>query len=155
MPDKKLIDQLNNDANTVALVQETGLPGQVAMRWIKAHAPKALADGRVWTHLYLLHLQADLQVCAVFLDPEQPTMDFERQVDRVLRGYPKPDAELFEHIRITPPIKTVWERPNKYAPAVPNTSVFIDQLSATLAPLRLDYIDRGEPKPSIMKLATL
>jgi hypothetical protein len=145
------------DTNTIVLALDAGTESQVAFRWLQKHAPKALQDQRVLTELHLMQLQAAVSVCAVFRYPVNAAVNYEPDKAGVIRTYPRPDAELFEEMHATKPVKVgdYWDRPSPTSPGKPDVPRFLDALQQTLVPYRLDFIDKGEAKPSIMKLAAL
>lgn len=155
-----------NDPNTIVLVLDSSVESQIAMRWLRANAPKCVADQRVLTDgLDLRQLQAAFTLCAVYRNPERPAFEYEPDKQGVVRARPRPDQAnqntgdpgLFSEMVITKPVKVsdFWDRPSPTAFGTINTARFLEALQPTLSPFRLDYIDKGEQRPSIMKLSTL
>lgn len=155
--DKKLLEQISSDANTIVLVLDAGNESQIAMRWLQKNAPKALMDQRVWTDIRLMQLMAPMSVCAVFRMPISPAVNYGPDLAGVIRTSPRPDSELFEEMKVTTPVKVgdYWLRPSPTSLGQPDVPRFLEALQATLVPYRLDYIDKGEQRPNIMKLASL
>jgi hypothetical protein len=154
--DKKLIDQLT-DQNTIIVLQDGGLDSQIAERWLKANAPKALEDERVFAELHLLHLLPAQSVCAVFRSPATSAQSFVVNQQGSLIGTNRPDAETFAEMVVTKPIKVgdYWTRANARVPGKPDTAAFLQALQETLIPLRLNYADKCKQEPCILVLGTM
>jgi len=154
--EKRQIEQLA-DPNTIVLVLDGGIDAQIAERWLRKNAPKAEQDQRVYDVLELPHLQASMQVCAVFRSPETPALAYSETAQGALVSRPRPDAETFAEMVVTEPVKVgdYWVRDNPRQPGKPDVSAFMQALNTAVRPYRLDYIDKGEQRPSVLKLRTL
>ena len=145
------------DTGTIVLVLDAGIDSQVAQRWLKLNAPKAVQDLRVLTTLDLSQLQASETICAVFRWPETPAVNQGPDPAGVIRSTPRPDPDLFAEMFVTRPVKVgdYWDRPNAGVRGKVDIARFLEAIAPTLLPYRLDYIDKGEQYPRIMKLSTL
>jgi len=154
---KAQIDAITNDQNTIVLVLDAGNESQIAFRWLQRAAPKVLEQQRVLTELHLMQLQAAVNVVAVFRMPVNAAVNYEPDKAGTIRTYPRPDAELMEEMHMTKPVsmKDYWDRPSPTSPGKPDVPRFLEALNIAIVPYRMDFIDKGEAKPSIMKLAAL
>jgi len=154
--DKRLIEALN-DPNTIVLVLDGGIDAQIAERWLRKHAPKVEQDARLYDTLELPHMQASMQVMAVFRDPSTPAVAYHENGQGAVLSRPRPDSDTFAEIVVSEPVKVgdYWVRDNPRQPGKPDLHAFMQAMHEAFRPYRLDYIDKGNQTPSKLKLRTL
>jgi len=146
-----------NDKNTIVIIPDVQLEHKVVMEWLKQNAPKTLKEGRVFTELDTNTLTRGTSIMAVFHDPDYNLVEYVTNNAGNTVHVPRKQAELKDEIIVTQPVKlddSNWaldpDRPMRATR--PNTNKFLNQLNATLMPKRMEYCDKGEKKPSLMKL---
>lgn len=153
---KQQLDTLN-EPTTIVIVMDGGIDSAIAQRWLAKHAPKVIEDARMYDELHVPHLQGNMTVCAVYRRPDTPALNYTIADQGRVLSAPRPDSETFAEVVVTQPIKVAdyWSRPNPRTPGTIDMPRFMEALQASLLPMRMNYIDKGEQKPSILKLGTL
>ena len=153
---KAQIDTLT-EPTTIVIIADGGTDSEVVERWLRKAAPKVVEEQRYYSELHLALLQPGQAVCALFRSPETPALEYYTDASGRQLSKMRPDEQLFPELVITKPVKTAdfWQRANPRTPGHINTTEFLQALNESLIPMRLDYTDKGEHKPSILKLKTL
>ena len=142
------------DKNTYVLIPENGPESQLAQQFLEANAPSVIAEERVFYELHLLSLHANLNMLAVFRSPKRPCMDYTHGPDGVLRNKLRPVKELMDEMLITQPVTPKFHKEAPMKPLVMDLPKFLEDMANELVPkgIRLDYVDKGESRPQILKL---
>lgn len=148
--EKELLD----DKNTVVIIPEIGKEYQYTMKFLQKNTPRVVSDQRVFTELDLGSLQTDITVVVVAREFSNPLQISEMGADNMPHYFDRPFAELEEEQRISKPVKVskYWVRDNPMRPGKPDTAGILEALAKECLPWRLDFVDKGEDKPQILKL---
>jgi len=151
--DKATQDALN-DKNTIVIIPEVGDEYKIVNKWLKSNASRVITEQRVFTELHLGTLQTDVNIMCVTRNFEMPTRTEVVDNDGRLHYPSRPDAELAAEVCVSEPIRCskFWIRDNPMRPGRPDTAGILEALNQAVSPWRLDFVDKGENKPQILKL---
>jgi len=149
--------ELLNDISTIIVVPDGGIEADIVNRWLRQHAKKAEEEQRVFDALYLHHLQAGQTVVGVYRDPSTPALAYSEGPQGSIVSKPRPDSETFGELVVTAPVKVAdhWVRDNPRAPGRPDLTAFKQALDTALLPKRLDYTDKGEARPQVLRMVSV
>lgn len=156
VPDKAELEVLN-DKNTIVIVPEAGQEHIIVRKYLQANAPKVISEQRMFSELILSTLQTDITIVVVTRNPTMAPNTTFVDVDGKQHHRPRYDEELLEEVRVSAPVKCskYWVRDNPMRPGRPDVAGMLEALGKTISPWRLDYVDKGEERPQILKLTTL
>lgn len=151
--DKADLDVLN-DKSTIVVIPEVGEEYTIVRQYLQQFAPKVISEQRVFTELSLGSLQTDVSVVLVFRIFDNPIRTFATDKDGHAYYPKRPNNELFDEVVITAPVKVskFWLRDNPMRPGKPDSAGILEALGKVSIPWRLDFIDKGETKPELLKL---
>ena len=144
-----------NDKATVVIIPDSGVEAQIAVRFLNANAPKVVQEQRVFDELHLLSLQGNIKVCVVHRSPATPAKKYFTRVDGQLVDELRPEKELMDEVLVTEPVAPKFTREGPMKPLVLDVPGFLEAIGIAMAPggTRLDYIDKGEQRPQVLKLS--
>ena len=142
-----------NDKATVVIIPADGVEAQIARQFLEANAPKTISEDRVFDNLHLLSLQGAIKVCAVYRSNKTPSVRYFRREDGVRESELRPINELMDEMIVTAPVEPKYTREGPMKPLLLDVAGFLAAMGQQLTPMRLDYIDKGEAKPQVMKLS--
>lgn len=149
--DKQL--EMLKDKNTLVIIPATGLEGQLAMQFLKANAPSVVKEMRVFEELHLLALQGGVRTAFVFRDPSTPCHEQFVRTDGALSTKQRPIKELMDEMIVSHSVEPQFIREHPLKPAILSISKYLEDVGRALAPhIRLDFIDKGEVKPQVLRL---
>lgn len=154
----KRLQEVNDNKAVIVIIPDGTEESKVAKRYLKANAPKVLTEERVFEVFDIGALAADTILMFVQRVSDEPAHTYTR-VENIgmVRGPLRPDAELFAEMTVSRATKVsdYWKRGSSNTYGRVDTSQIFAALAECAAPLHLRYIDKGEAKPSLLKLAAL
>lgn len=150
----KAEQDLLNDKNTMVIIPEFGMEYTVAMKWLRANAPKVVSEQRVFTQLTLSSLQTDVCVVSLARDYTMPIQTPQVDVAGHTHYPNRPDVDLLSEVELSNPIKVskYWVRDNPLRPGRPDTAGILEALGKECSPWRLDFADKGSDKPELLTM---
>lgn len=145
--------EMLKDKQTLVIIPATGIEGRLAMDFLKANAPSVVKEQRVYEELHLLALQGGIRTTFVFRDPSTPVHEQFVRTDGALSSKQRPTKELMDEMLISHSVEPEFVREHPLRPAILNVSGYLERVGKALAPhIRLDFIDKGEVKPQVLRL---
>ena len=147
-------EALFNDKNTMVIIPEMEEEYRIAYKWLRKHAPKVISEQRVFTELTLSSLQTDITITCLARDYSLPIKHAHINNDDSVSYVNRPEQDLDDEVKFSAPIKVskFWVRDNPMRPGKPDTAGILEALGKVTSPWRLEFIDKGEAKPDILKL---
>jgi hypothetical protein len=143
-----------NDKQTIVIVPAEGVEGQLAQEFLKGMAPKVVSELRMFQELHLLALQGSVKVCFVYRNPSTPCYEQFVRPDGLMGSKLRAKKDLMDEMIVTQGIEPEFVREHPLKPAILNISGFLDSTAKLLAPyIRLDYVDKGEVRPQVLRLS--
>lgn len=144
-----------NDKSTVVIIPAEGVESQIALKFLNANAPKVVSEQRVFDELHLLSLQGQIKVCVVHRSPARSAKQYKVRVDGTLVDELRPEKELMDEVIVTFPIEPKFTREGPMKPLVLDVPGFLEAIGIEMArhSTRLDYVDKGEQRPQILRLS--
>lgn len=144
-----------NDKSTVVIIPSYGTESELALKFIKANAPKVIEEQRVFDELHLLSLQGQIKVCVVHRSNAKPSVEYAVRGDGTVVSELRPEKELMDEMLVTKPVEPKFTREGPMKPLVLDVSGFLEAIGIEMArgSTRLDYVDKGEQRPQILRLA--
>jgi hypothetical protein len=150
----KATQDLLNDKNTIVIIPEYGAEYQIAYKFMKRNAPKAVSEARVFTELALGALQTDVSVVVVARNFENPIQEHKIDVGGKSHYPNRPEADLEAEVQVSDPVKVskYWVRDSPMRPGRPDNAGILEALGKVIDPWHFEFVDKGEAKPELLKL---
>ena len=143
-----------NDKNTVVIVPSDGVEAQLAHQFLQANAPKVVEEQRMFQELHLLALQAAIKVVYVYRNPSTPVREQFVRPDGLMGDKQRPIKELMDEMIVTKPLEPTFTREHPLKPPILNISSFLEETGKVFSHgLRLDFVDKGMPRPQVLRMS--
>lgn len=154
MINAKQLETLNH-ADTVVIIPATGPEHELAKMFLQNNAPKVIADERMFEELNLLALHGKIKVVVVHRSRAKPAMRYFKQADGMTASELRPEKELMDEMLLSDAVEPKFLRDGPMKPLLLSVPTFLKELGEALAPMgtRMDYIDKGEVKPQILRVS--
>jgi hypothetical protein len=142
-----------NDKDTIVIFPANGVESELARTFLVNNAPKVASEDRMFDTLELTMLAAKMKVAFVYRAPKTPAMKYILQVDGTKTHELRPERELMDEMRVFGPFEPAFTRDGPAKPYKLSVARFLEDVGAALEGMRLDFIDKGEPRPQVMQLS--
>lgn len=143
-----------NDKQTVVIIPADGPEAKLAQQFLAMNAPKVVEEQRMFQELHLLALQAAIKVVYVYRNPSTPVQQQFVRPDGLMGAVDRPIKELMDEMIVSKPLEPTFTREHPLKPPILNISSFLEETGKAFTHgLRLDFVDKGMPRPQVLRMS--